>query len=251
MYLKEAPSGGAIDCKTIPVNHNHRPTGHWAAVQRASQSRCRALELQALSNPRRAPQLAEQIAFQCACARLSPQEVALVAKNVMRVLPLAKRHLEHYLAGSGADFKEDFADVIRRDRKVRAKFAVHIKARPRGHFKLNQSDFDVKDFQFAFGAIDRVEYEVNRAAGTVHVWFRDRYEWHPVGFGYSHCPDDVARGSNCVHAAMVEMKNSGAKDYWMVTDIVIPLRLVLGGAPPSRPAPKARHDFSPLQMPLL
>ncbi len=73
----------------------------------------------------------------------------------------------------------------------------------------------MKDFQFAFGAIDRLDYEVNRAAGTIHVWFRDRYEWHPVGFGYSHCPDDKARVSNCVHAAM-ELKSSGAKDYWMV-----------------------------------
>ena len=240
MYLREAPTKAAIDCKSIPVNHNHRPTGHWAAVQRASQARCRALEAQALSNPLRVREIAEQMAFQCACARLSPQDVAAVTKNIMRVLPLAKRHLEHYLKGSGADLKVDLANVIGSDRKVRAKLATHVRARPRGHFKLEQSDFEVKDFQFAFGAIDRLDYEVNRAARTIHVWFRDRYEWHPVGFGYSHCPDDKARVSNCVHAAMVELKSSGAKDYWMVGDAVIPLRVVLGGAP-VRSAPGGSH----------
>jgi hypothetical protein len=85
-----------------------------------------------------------------------------------------------------------------------------------------------------------LDYEVNRAAGTVHVWFQDRYEWHPVGFGYKRFPDDVRRGTNCVHAAMVEMKASGAKDYWMVGDAVVPLRLVMGTPAPPRPGPARR-----------
>jgi hypothetical protein len=154
----------------------------------------------------------------------------------MRVLPLAKVHLDHYLHGSGANLKVDLAHVIRHDQKVRAKLAAHVRASRSGHFKVNQSDYAVKDFQFAIGAIDRLDYEVNRAAGTVHVWFQDRYEWHPVGFGYKHFADDSRRGSNCVHAAMVELKSSGAKDYWMIGDAVVPLSLVLG-SPSRRTAP--------------
>jgi len=45
---------------------------------------------------------------------------------------------------------------------VRAKLASHVRAHTSGHFKVNQSDFAVKDFQFAFGAIDRLDFEANR-----------------------------------------------------------------------------------------
>jgi hypothetical protein len=147
----------------------------------------------------------------------------------MRLLPLAQRHLDHYISGGGKPLHVDLEEVIRRDEKVRAKLAAHIRRAASGHFKVNQSDYAVKDFQFAFGAIDRIDYEVNRSAGLVHVWFQDRYEWHPVGFGYSHFPDDARRSTNCVHAAMVELKSSGAQDYWMIGDAVIPLKLVLHG----------------------
>lgn len=234
MYLMEAPTPRPTSRKATAfhpgVAHNHLPTGRWADVQRHSQARCRTLRNSALADPRRIPALAEATAFECACANLSPQRVTSVAANVMRLLPLAKRHLDHYLGGSGANLKVDLKDVITQDQKVRAKLAAHVKAHPVGHFKINQEDFTVKDFQFAFGAIDRLDYEVDRAAGTIHVWFQDRYEWHPVGFGYKHFPDDgPGRISNCVHAAMVEMKRSGAKDYWMIGDAVMPLRLVLRG----------------------
>jgi len=236
MYLMEAPAAHSRRGTVFHpgVAHDHRPTGRWAEVQRKSQSHCEVLRNRALADPRRIPALAESTAFECACANLSPQGVASVAANVMRLLPLAKRHLDHYLAGSGATLHVDLADVIRRDQKVRGKLASHIAAHPVGHFKVKQEDFAVKDFQFAFGAIDRLDYEVDSASGTIHVWFQDRYEWHPVGFGYTHFPDDGrGRISNCVHAALVEMKSSGAKDYWMTGDAVVPLSSVLRG-PSSR-----------------
>jgi hypothetical protein len=150
----------------------------------------------------------------------------------MGVLPLARKHLDHYIDGSGADLEVNLADVIRRDRKVRAKLAAAVKSHGVGHFKVNQSDYAVKDFQFAFGAIDRLDYEVDRTRRIVHVWFKDRYEWHPVGFGYKLLPGDVRRPSNCVHAAMVELKRSGAKDYWMVGEARIPLAALSGKSGP-------------------
>jgi hypothetical protein len=145
-------------------------------------------------------------------------------------LPLAQQHLDHYLDGSGSTFVEDLEDVLRRDPKVRAKLAAAIRRSRAGHIRVEQSDYDVKDFQFAFGAIDRLDFEVDRAAGLVHVWFQDRYEWHPVGFGYTHFPGDIRRDTNCVHAALVELKSEGAKDYWMIGDAVVPMSLVAGTA---------------------
>jgi hypothetical protein len=246
MYLHEAPGSTVRTGTTFlthlhpGVNHAHAPTGRWADVQRDASARCRALRDRALRDPRHAPAVAEGIAVECTCANFSPRNVARIVRNtLMRLLPLAQRHLDHYIDGSGSTFHENLEDVIRRDHKVRAKLASHVRAHSSGHFKVNQSDFAVKDFQFAFGAIDRLDFEVNRAAGLVHVWFQDRYEWHPVGFGYSRLPNDSRRSSNCVHAAMVELKTSGAKDYWMVGDAVIPLSLVLGRAAPSGARPRA------------
>lgn len=169
--------------------------------------------------------MAEALAVECACATLSPAWVAgVVQHTVMAALPLARRHVNHYLTGSGANLLVDIADALRRDHKLRAKLAAHVRLTARGHFRVRQKDYAVKDFQFAFGAIDRLDFEVNRRAGLVHVWFKDRYEWHPVGFGYALRPGDIRRSSNCVHAAMVELKASGARDYWMLGDAVIPLR---------------------------
>jgi hypothetical protein len=231
------------------VNHAHAPTGHWADVQRDAGSRCRALRDRALRDPLSAPAAAEAMAVECSCSNFSPRNVARIVRNtLMRLLPLAQKHFDHYIDGSGSTFHEDLEDVIRRDQKVRAKLASHVRAHSSGHFKLNQSDFAAKDFQFAFGAIDRLDFEVNRAAGVVHVWFQDRYEWHPVGFGYSKFPDDVRRSSNCVHAAMVELKSSGARDYWMVGDAVIPLSLVLGAtttSPTPAPTTPGVHIYIP------
>lgn len=231
MYLMEVPSkparGPATPSSTTfhpGVNHAHGPTGRWADVQKGSGTQCSTLRSRALRRPTKIPGIAEAMAVECACANLSPRNVARVVRNtIMAVLPLARKHLDHYIDGSGADLKEDLADVIRRDRKVRAKLAAAVRSHSVGHFKVNQSDYAVKDFQFAFGAIDRLDYEVDRTRGIVHVWFKDRYEWHPVGFGYKLLPGDVRRSSNCVHAAMVELKRSGAKDYWMVGDARIPL----------------------------
>jgi hypothetical protein len=243
MYLMEVPAGQAsrrtgttsVTRFHPGVSHAHRPTGRWADVQRDSQARCQALQRRAASAPRGIPGIAEALAVECACANASPQWVARIVQNtIMSVLPLARRHLAHYLDGSGSPLTVDLEDVIRRDDKFRAKLAAHVRRATRGHFKVNQSDYGVKDFQFAFGAIDRLDFEVSPAAGLVHVWFQDRYEWHPVGFGYTSLPGDIRRPSNCVHAAMVELKSAGAKDYWMIGDAVVPLSLLSGASAPRR-----------------
>jgi hypothetical protein len=252
MYLMEVPAGqssrrtGTTSVTRFHpgVSHDHRPTGRWADVQRDSQARCQVLQRRAVSDPRGIPGIAQTLAVECACANSSPPWVATIVQNtIMSALPLARRHLAHYLAGSGSPLTVDLEDVIRRDSKFRAKLAAHVRRAARGHFNVNQSDYGVKDFQFAFGAIDRLDFEVSHAAGRVHVWFQDRYEWHPVGFRYSRLPGDIRRPSNCVHAAMVELKSSGAKDYWMIGDAVVPLSLLSGGSAPRSRTPGSSNQL--------
>jgi hypothetical protein len=89
-----------------------------------------------------------------------------------------------------------------------------------GHFFFSQSEYakddEGQDFRFAFGGIDRVDFEVDLADHLVQVWFQDRYEWHPFYPKlYKPKSGDAARDDNCVHAAMVEMPDQGAAGYWM------------------------------------
>jgi hypothetical protein len=91
--------------------------------------------------------------------------------------------------------------------------------------EVQQGFFGNEDFKFSFGTIDRMDYEVDEIAGTIHLWFKDRYEYHPVYPFYSHFPDDEVRDTNCVHAALVELKSQGAADFWMIGEATFPLRL--------------------------
>ena len=51
--------------------------------------------------------------------------------------------------------------------------------------KIEQSHYTDQDLRFAFGAIDILDFEVDFAARTIHAWFQDRYEWHPVYPGFT------------------------------------------------------------------
>jgi hypothetical protein len=51
----------------------------------------------------------------------------------------------------------------------------------------------------------------------VHVWFRDRYEWHLEDAGSPNCVDITA------------VEDSGAADYWMVGDAHVPTRWLAQG----------------------
>lgn len=203
------------------VNHAHSPSGRWAEVQ---------------ANPNSPGAMMGLIA---ACKMMNPQELVDTAiKFEFCHKQIALKHLKWYLTeGKGRDFLEgdNIKAMLERDQGVQAAIGRYI---PRGHtsgtftsnFKLQQSDYANQDFCFAFGAIDRLDFEVDFGRGTIHVWFQDRYEWHPVYPGlYKQFPDDVARETNCVHAALVELKSSGAADFWMKGEATVPLNLIVTG----------------------
>lgn len=202
-----------FNCRT-PTDHKHKPTHDWLARQKGWARQCDALKNRA-ENELKHGRIAglERPAIECACANLDPAG-ALEAARRATMFPggLASQHIDHYLTGKGADYHEDLHNFLLKDDGVRRKLAAAIKHAPRGCVSIEQSDYSSHDFLFAFGGIDRMDYEV-LGNGNVHVWFRDRYEWHP---------EDTGRPSNCVHRAAVELKDSGAADYWMVGDTEVP-----------------------------
>jgi hypothetical protein len=195
------------------------PSGHWTDVQAAPNS---------------------GFAEGLICSHLSPAGVVGAAiADEFSDKPIALRHLLWYLgAGGGADLVEDanLESMLRTDSGVQALLNARIPTGRAGgtasaHFKIEQNDYVNQDFRFAFGAIDRLDFEADFIAGTLHAWFQDRYEWHPVYPFYTAMAGDAVRSTNCVHAALVELKIGGvAKDYWMKGEATVPLSAV-------RPAP--------------
>jgi hypothetical protein len=201
------------------VNHGHSPSGKWSTVQMSPNS---SSELNTL------------------CPRLSPKGL-VDAAILFRFLdkPIARAHLNWYLSGTGLDFIEDanIKKMLTSDAGIQAVIQAALPpGRTSGVFttfrKIEQSDYSDQDLRFAFGAIDRLDIEADFAAGTVHVWFQDRYEWHPFYPGlYTVLAGDApARDTNCVHAAMVELKSTGAKDFWMRGEATAPLGVLKPGS---------------------
>ncbi len=207
------------------VNHGHTPCGDWPAIQ---------------ANPNNAPGFQGGV-LEIMCKVMSPLQLVNQAKSlVFTDKPIAMKHLDWYLTnGSGKDFIEDdnIKDWVTRDSGIRHRLKREIfhggrKPKKEGHFTFEQDEFadDTagQDFRFAFGAIDRVDFEVDPSDDTVRIWFQDRYEWHPVYPGLYELKDgDVVRETNCLHAALVELKDSGAADFWMKGEAIVPLSLII------------------------
>jgi hypothetical protein len=201
------------------VNHGHKPSGRWSEVQKNPNSPA-------------APFLLETL-----CKNLEPASLVWTAKQRIWDNPLARTHIDWYLKGTGADFVEDTAlkIVLEKDNGVRSAIARRL---PPGKssgtvtdwFKLEQKHYGLDDARTAWGAIDRLDFEADFDAGTLHVWFKDRYEWHPFYPAlYDVKADDApARETNCLHAAFVEMKSQGAADFWMVGEATVPLKGIVG-----------------------
>lgn len=164
--------------------------------------------------------------------RNSPHPSKLVSEAKMSLLwhTQAVKHVDWYLRNKGADFNEnDFLkDVLLNDDGVRGAIKRRVEVQSTGIFSLTfpleQKHYSKEDARLSWGGIDNFDIEVDFDRKTLHAWFKDRYEWHPVYQGlYDWQDGDVARETNCVHAAMVEMKLQGAADFWMIGEATVPL----------------------------
>jgi hypothetical protein len=148
-----------------------------------------------------------------------PETVANAAKGALGFKPMASWHYDYYLKGFGAVVNEDenLRDWI---------IALRIRQEGRGNEspvtvsrEFNQKSFGTfgDDARLSFGTIDNLEIKADFLLGIVEIWFEDTYEWHPVYSMYNspRCTDPAQRDTNFLHAACVQMKKKGAKDFQM------------------------------------
>jgi hypothetical protein len=171
--------------------------------------------------------------------KASPPIVVAAAKGSLLPLSdfLAQLHLDYYLGGRGGVLNED--DNLKRwiegDKNARTVISRRILEARRGDespvhvmFEFNQKSYDDDDARQSFGTIDNLEVSVDFVLGKVFVWFEDTYEWHPTYSQYTkpfRCPDDVPRDTVFGHAALVQMKTRGAKDFQMRGQAEFPMRI--------------------------
>ena len=127
----------------------------------------------------------------CACA--GPPFIAAEAAKVRLAVagPLALKLYRHFLDGSGAEWTIDVADMLKRDASVRHKIHAAMKSDAlTGITRLEQFDYQVEDFRFAFGAIDCVQWVVTmpprskrRDTTPVKIAMLDYYEFTPAAPG--------------------------------------------------------------------
>ena len=210
--------------------HDHAPQGNWSVVRANA-----ALECVWQSGLRRRSE--------CSCATMRSGEVLLAAGGIeMYNKPLALQHLLHYIAGRGADYIEhnNLDNMMNHDAGARGVVANAIRGNDRGRVFIHQDDYTDQNYRYAFGGIDRVDYRVDRPAGNVDVWFKDRYDFHPAGFGHTdRGTGDLpppGRETNCVHHAAVEEKANGAADFWMIGHATLPLGLFTAAPTPTPPS---------------
>ena len=127
----------------------------------------------------------------------------------------AAEFLNHYLSGSGTDIPVDISTLLREDAGVLMTVEREISSQinrpmcPTFVVPLPQRVFTNPDWQYATGSINmhwkRLPMLVSSDRVTVELSFRNQYRWHPK----------ERRISQCVHQAAEDLKQRGARDYWI------------------------------------
>jgi Domain of unknown function (DUF4157) len=235
LKLRRRPQLG--NCR--PVQDDLKPTKPWQDLQRGYQARCGSAvsdvghqlgqiwdDVKNLRTPH-SPHMPDiRSSVDCACATMPPRQAALAALPVVTAAgPLAAKLYLHFLGASGAPMTIDVADMIGRSATVRAKIRQSMgRGGMTGTTHLEQEDYGDRELQFAYGAIDCVQWQAlppakqswrSDPATQIKVSMLDYYEFHPGRLGMSQCS----------HAACVEEVASGeAKNFWTSGDAVVDWR---------------------------
>lgn len=235
-FEEEAPPGSGRrtlgTCK--PVQDDLKPAAPWSVMQQRFRKRC------SLTSHR----LDAKSAIDCACAFGDPRDVAIFAMaRVIAAGPLAARLFAHFLGASGAEVTIDVADMIKRSAGVRDKIRKSIaRGGTSGVTRIEQSEYRDSELQFAYGAIDCVQWRVlppaakdwrKQPATRLEISMLDYYEFHPARPGVS----------QCAHAACVELVARGqAKNFWTSGSAVVTWADLAARPPvPARPPKERRH----------
>jgi len=197
----------------IPVQDDLKPSKPWDELQAGYKDSCGSTLWRGLDEllGGKAPTSDADLkgGVDCACAFGPPNVAAEAAKLLLaHAGPLAPAVYQHFLSGTGAEWTHiDIADMLQRDAGVRQKIHSAMSGALTGTTRVEQSDYQVEDFCFAFGAIDCVQWVVKlpprtkrRDTTPVKIAMLDYYEFHPGRPGIS----------QCAHAACVELVARGS-----------------------------------------
>ncbi len=204
--------------------HNHRPASNWDAV-------CDSEFNKPVGTP-----VESAYIWQMAYRHKSPKEVAKEAReHGFNGKPTALRHYDYYLSGHGGTLNEDqnLDAWIRTDDKARSSIRKEIlfwrtsgKMVVEQQMKFEQKMYGDQDMRYTYGTIDKLDMRSDFIGGTVKLWFLDCYQWHPPHKEFQPpCSTPIARSTNFIHAALVQMKLYGAADFWMKGEAVFPMGL--------------------------
>jgi hypothetical protein len=151
------------------------------------------------------------------CAVTTDRRTLEVAEwATMRPGGRAEEFLHYYLAGSGFDKSVDIPTLLREDDGVRQTVEREISAQlkrpmtPMGVVPLPQPVFSNRDWRYATGSLNmnwkQIPMSLPNGQIAVELSFRNQYRWHP----------NEQRITQCVHQAAENLKQKGAKDFWMV-----------------------------------
>ena len=219
-----------------PVQDDLRPTKSWADLQKGYLARCSTATADVTHQLGSSlndildgklppmPQLPDmRSSVDCACAYGTPATAAAAAMAVViSAGPLAAKLYAHFLGASGTEVGIDVADMINRSAGVRAKIKQSIAGGGMtGTTRLEQHEYQDRELQFAYGAIDCVQWRALPPAGhswrsngatLIEVGMLDYYEFHPNRPGVS----------QCAHAACVQLVAQGdAKNFWTRGDATV------------------------------
>ena len=215
------------------VAHHHEPVsepGEWGAVcKEASNDPNLIFTLKRLADISASPETVSSAARVSLFGPLGGEPTALA-------------HFDHYLSGRGGTVNDDkvLKDWVESSRHTRGVIAKRIEEHRRPgdaivefNFEYNATMYDDDNVKDSFGTIDTLDVFADFIKGTVELWFEDTYEWHPTYSQYTRpfkCPDTNAKGlvqrdTIFLHAAMVQMKTRGARDFQMRANATFPMKI--------------------------
>jgi Domain of unknown function (DUF4157) len=164
------------------------------------------------------------------CGCFPPTWMAELAQWGLSDYPDALAHIKHYLEGGGADYVEDVPRMFAEDAgfKQTIEMLIADAGTPFGQLRDSYPGYSTKNWKYAFGGIDLIEYEIlpeqytsganftpAERTAPVRIAISDAYEWHP----------DEHRAIPCLHTGMEMMKAHGARDFQQVGTGIVRLKV--------------------------
>lgn len=128
----------------------------------------------------------------------------------------AEEFLQHYLRGSGLEKPVSVHQLLQEDSGVRRTVEEEIRRQlartstEGGIVPVPQRAFANQDWRYATGSLNmrwkRLAQSLPPGQIVVELSFRNEYRWHPK----------EPRITQCVHQAAENLKQNGAREYWIV-----------------------------------